>query len=272
MNMKHGQRMVICTLACAALWVSSTAASGDVPSEPYRGIVEHNVFGLHPILPPPEINTPPPPTPRVFLTGITTVLGHKCALLKTTPPAKPGEAAKEQAFTLAEGQREGEIEVLEINELARTVKVNNYGAITTLDFDKDGVKVAAMPPGPGGMLPGPARSSVVPPRGANPMPRSMRLPAPMGDSTSTGGAMPESPSAIPIYGSSAPALAAGGASVPVTGSAAAQMQAQPQAAASAASSLTAEQQFLMVEAERMRLQQKGLEKRFSPVPPTPLTQ
>jgi len=64
----------------------------------------------------------------------------------------------------------------------------------------------------------------------------------------------------------------GDASVPVTGSAAAQVQAQPQAAASAASSLTAEQQFLILEAERMRLQQQGLEKKFPPVPPTPLTQ
>jgi len=182
------------------------------------------------------------------------------------------KSLEEQAFTLAEGQREGEIEVLEINEIARTVKVNSYGTITTLDFDKDGVKVAAIPPGPGGMLPGPAGSPVTPPRGANPMPGSMRRPTPIGGSASTGVTMPESSSTIPTYGGAAPALMPGDASVPVTGSAAAQVQAQPQAAASAASSLTAEQQFLILEAERMRLQQQGLEKKFPPVPPTPLTQ
>jgi hypothetical protein len=177
--MKYGQRIVIHTLACAALWVSGNAASGDSRDEPYRGIVERNVFGLNPKPPPPEINTPPPPSPRVFLTGITTVLGNKHALLKTTPPAKPGELAKEQAFTLAEGQREGEIEVLEINEIARSVKVNNYGTITTLDFDKDGVKVAAAPPGPGGVMARPGGmapgSPAAPTGGANPAPRPMGL-------------------------------------------------------------------------------------------------
>lgn len=159
--------MVIYTLACAALWLSGNAASGDAPGGPYQRIADRNVFGLNPKPLPPEINKPPPPSPRVLLTGITTILGNKCALLKTTPPAKPGEPAKEQAFTLAAGQREGEIEVLEINEKAGTVKVNNYGTITVLDFDKDGVKVAAIPPGPGGMVPGPAGSPVAPARGAN---------------------------------------------------------------------------------------------------------
>jgi hypothetical protein len=236
--MNYIQRMVVYTLAGLSLWISGTAASGDVPGGPYQGIVGRNVFGLNQKPPAPEINTPPPPSSKVFLTGITTILGNKCALLKTTPPARPGEPAKEQAITLAEGQRDGDIEVLEINEKAGTVKISNFGTITMLDFDKDGVKVAAAPPGPGGpmarpggMMPGPGGNLAMLANGANQMPRTMRLPMPT-----------------------------------------AQLQTQPQAAASARPPLTAEQQIIMVEAERMRLQQQGLDKMLPPVPPTPLTQ
>ena len=46
------------------------------------------------------------------------------------------------------------------------------------------------------------------------------------------------------------------------------MQPQPQAQPA---QFTAEQQFLMVEAERARMQQQGLDKMLPPVPPTPLT-
>ena len=98
---------------------------------------------------------------------VTTILGNKRALLKMTPPAKPGEPAKEQSFTLGEGQREGDIEVLEINENAGTVKVNDYGTITTLDFDKDGVKVAGGPPPPAAGA-GARPAGFVPAPGANP--------------------------------------------------------------------------------------------------------
>ena len=70
--------------------------------------------------------------------------------MKMTPPAKPGEAAKEKAFTLAEGERDGEVEVLEIDEKEGTVKVNNSGTVVTLNFKDDGVKTASGPaPGPG---------------------------------------------------------------------------------------------------------------------------
>jgi hypothetical protein len=241
--MKHGQRTVIHSLACAVLWVSGIAVYGDVPGQPYQRIVERNVFGLNPKPPTPEINPPPPASPKVFLTGITTILGKKCALLKTTPPTKPGEPAKEQSLTLVEGQREGEMEVLEINEKAGTVKVSNYGTITTLDFDKDGVKVAALPPGPGGavggpggLVPGPAGRPVRPTAGGTPVPTAR----------DTG--------------------------MPFPGPASAQAQKQPQAVASVTPSMTAEQQIIMVEAERMRLQQQGLDKTLPPMPPTPLTQ
>ena len=165
--MKHGERMLICTLAGLALCATGKAVAGDSPGNPYQGIVDRNVFGLKPPPPPPDPESTKPPPPKVFLTGITTILGNRRALLKMTPPAKPGEPAKEQSFTLGEGQREGEIEVLEINEKVGTVKVNNYGTVTTLDFDKDGVKVAGgtAPPAAGT---GARPAGFVPAPGANP--------------------------------------------------------------------------------------------------------
>ena len=146
--MKHGERLLFCTLAGLALCTPGSAVAVDATGSPYQGIVDRNVFGLKPPPPPPDPEANKPPPPKIFLTGITTILGNKRALLKATPPAKPGEPAKEQFYTLGEGQREGEIEVLEIDEKAGTVKVNDYGTIATLDFDKDGVKVA------GGVAPG----------------------------------------------------------------------------------------------------------------------
>jgi len=104
--MKHGERMLICSLAGLALCITGNAVGGDSPGNPYQGIIDRNVFGLKPPPPPPDPESTKPPPPKVFLTGITTILGNRRALLKMTPPAKPGEPAKEQSFTLGEGQRE----------------------------------------------------------------------------------------------------------------------------------------------------------------------
>src|SRR5271169_4891622 len=117
--MKHVERMLVGTLAAFAMCTAANAitGTGDASGSPYQSVVERNVFGLKPPPPPPdpELNKPPPP--KNTLTGITTILGNKRALLKFTPPVtKAGEQPKEQAFTLAEGQGEGGLEVLEIDE------------------------------------------------------------------------------------------------------------------------------------------------------------
>ena len=158
-----------------ALSAAETASTVAAPGNPYLGIVERNAFGLKPPPPVVEPEVVKPPPPKITLTGITTILGNKRALLRFTPPAKPGEPPKEQGYTLAEGQREGDLEVLEIDEKAGTVKVSNYGTIATLDFENNGIKN----PG-GGAPPGPVAPPGVPP-GMRP---GMPLPGAMG------GAMP----------------------------------------------------------------------------------
>ena len=76
---------------------------------------------------------------------------NKRALLKVLMPAKPGAKQEELSFILAVGQRESEIEVLEIDDKAGIVKVDDFGTITNLNFVDNGVKLAGgAPPGPPG--------------------------------------------------------------------------------------------------------------------------
>jgi hypothetical protein len=104
------------------------------------------VFGIKPPPPPVRPEDIKPPIPDINLTGITTILGNKRALLKV--PAKPPKQPKEESYILTEGQSEGDIEVLQIDEVAGSVKVNNHGTVQTLDFASNGVKPA------GGSAPG----------------------------------------------------------------------------------------------------------------------
>jgi hypothetical protein len=92
------------------------------------------------VLPP-----PPPALPKIILNGITTITGHRLALLKVQFPAKPGEPAREQSLIMNEGQRDGDIELLQIDEKAGRVKVSNSGTITILTFDNEGAKDTAAP-------------------------------------------------------------------------------------------------------------------------------
>jgi hypothetical protein len=118
-------------------------------AEDYRQISARNLFGLHE--PVQQTNEPvKPQLPTIKLSGIVTV-PSKLAFLKAQSPTKPGEQPQsEQSYTLGEGQREGVIEVLEINAKAGTIRVKNAGTEMTVGFDKDAGKVASgLPPGPG---------------------------------------------------------------------------------------------------------------------------
>ena len=127
-----GRNTLVCFLGLS-LCVSVRAAS-SVPSG-YQSIVERNVFGLNPPKPGGLPTPPVAPPPKLTLTGITTLLGNKRALLTMQVPNKPAEN-----FILTEGQRDGEIEVLQIDEKAGSVKVLNHGIEQTLDFLTAGAK------------------------------------------------------------------------------------------------------------------------------------
>jgi len=124
----------------AVLLDSPAAANAPASSAfPYRAITERNIFGLKPPPPPGSVEPPKAPAPDLNLTGITTILGRKQALLKA--PAKAPQRPKDEYYILSEGEREGDIEVLAIDEVAAKVTLNNHGTVQTLDFVNNGLKV-----------------------------------------------------------------------------------------------------------------------------------
>jgi len=113
----------------------------------YQAIPERNVFGLRPPTSDPLPTNPPAQLPKITLTGITTILGNKRALLMLAPPnLKPGDTNKEMSMILTEGERQGDVEVLQIDEKQWRVKVNNSGTVMTLTFEKDGPKLPPTQP------------------------------------------------------------------------------------------------------------------------------
>ena len=140
--------MLACMVGGLAVCSLARGVTSESVDNPYQSIIDRNVFSLKPPPPPPdpsEVNKPQ--VLKITLTGITTILGNKRVLMKTAPPpGKPGEAPKtEQSYILTEGQREGDIEVIAIDDKAGSVKVNNGGTVQTLTFEKDGAKLPSTP-------------------------------------------------------------------------------------------------------------------------------
>src|SRR5437879_1059695 len=144
------RRFLVSILGGLALSTLAGATTPDPTGSSYKSIVTRNLFGLKPIQTPAPPVAAPPAAAKLTLTGITTLGGQKLALLKAQLPPTPGVAAKEQPLMLTEGQRDGEIEVVEIDEKAGSVRLKNSGTFITLTFEKDGVKTpgGASPPPP----------------------------------------------------------------------------------------------------------------------------
>jgi hypothetical protein len=97
-----------------------TAAAGD----PYSPIVDRNVFGLLPPPPPPDPSIIADASlPKITANGIMDVFGNLKVLFKTS--GKQGQ--KDNFYDLAEGQSEDDIEVVKIDENAKMVTFNNHG-------------------------------------------------------------------------------------------------------------------------------------------------
>jgi hypothetical protein len=229
------------------------ALVADAVKNQYQAIPERNVFGLRP--PPAQAQPPntPVPLPKITLTGITTILESKRALMKVAPSgSKPGAAAAELSLILTEGQREGDIEVLQIDEKAGSVKVNNSGTVMLLTFEKDGAKLPATGTPPGTF-------------GAAPVPTA--LPATTNPFALPGRAAPATPgrhlrSTMPPIPGVAGASPVGGVPTPTGGVPAPAQTATP----APGQDLTPEEQAIIVELQRQAgVDNAGL------LPPTPLT-
>jgi hypothetical protein len=110
------------------------ADDGVLPNNPYAPIVVRNVFGLNPPLPADASQSADPP-PKITPNGIMSIFGHLQVLFKVAPKAgQPG--AKEESYILSEGQRQDEIEVIQIDEKNSLVTFNNHGTVQELPLAK----------------------------------------------------------------------------------------------------------------------------------------
>jgi hypothetical protein len=116
-----------------AVVIAVTAAQSS-SGQLYERIAEANVFGLKPPTSIVPITTVEP-LPKVILAGITT-LGQRRALLKVQYPPRPPQPGRELSCILAEGQREGAVSVLDINEREAQVRVDVCGTPLVLTLGK----------------------------------------------------------------------------------------------------------------------------------------
>ena len=279
-TMKHAGIVTICMAGCLVLGAGARAVTSDPSANPYQSIVDRNVFSLKPPPPPPDPEANKPPPVKITLTGITTILGNKRALMKTpAPPGKPGEPAKpEMSYILTVGQREGEIEVLDIDEVGGNVKVRNGNIEVTLNIDKDGPKLAATPL-PAGLPPGAA----VPGRPIPPVPGAAPGVTPPTPTSNPGFTMPTRTLRLPPGGAGAPNANAGsmvppGANVSgySLGTTPGVSSTTPQKTWPPENTMSPEEQAAMIELQRQHLLQQGdrtaalMPGGFSPGgPPTP---
>ena len=175
------QRLLIPSIASAfALAASVHANVADSTSAHYGEIPKRNIFGLKP--PEPAQAPPPPRLPKLVLAGTCSVVVPARALIDEFPAAGagPADAGKKRSLILAAGERDGDVEVVEINERAGSVTVRNSGTTMILTFDKDGAKLPSTPAPAQGVAGIPTNSpAVLPPLGTSMPPTNPAGPLPM---------------------------------------------------------------------------------------------
>ena len=107
---------------------ASPAPAADLSSDnPYATIASRNIFGLIPPAPPPDpTNDILKSLPKITAEGIMGVFGDWQVLFKVAP-VQPGPGAKDQFYTLSPGQRQDDIEVVNIDQEKGIVTFDNHG-------------------------------------------------------------------------------------------------------------------------------------------------
>ena len=262
--------MLVCMAAGLALSASARAATADSRDKPYDVIPMRNLFALKE--PPKPVQPPPPvqPTNDIKLQGINFILGRWQVLFKVRFPPPRGE----MSFVMKEGEGQDEIEVLEINGKARSVTFKNNGIEQVLTMERN-----ASTPSATGIAPGIPLTGAQPPGVVFPAPPMVSLAtAPPGVTTARTIPAPERPvragsapaPVVASYGNvSAPApmtLNLGGRQVDV-GVPVVQTPTPPRVQ----SQMTAEEQIIIMEANRELTKKEVLAGQMPPLPPTPVT-
>jgi len=111
---------------------AAAPAANPLPDNPYSIIVVRNIFGLIPPAPPPDPNANKEAgLPKITPAGIMGVFGSWQVLFKVSS-AQPAAGVKDEFYTLSEGQRQDDIEVVKIDDVKSIVTFDNHGTTQML--------------------------------------------------------------------------------------------------------------------------------------------
>jgi len=158
--MKRLGKIVVCLASGLVLNAGARADDGVLPNNPYAPIVVRNVFDLNPP-PPADAGQPADPPPKITPNGIMSIFGQLQVLFKVAGTAKPGQPAKDESYILSEGQRQDEIEVIQIDEKNSLVTFNNHGIVQELTLVKANAPAGSTPT-PAQGRPGPTQNFTAP--------------------------------------------------------------------------------------------------------------
>ena len=253
--MKRLGKIVVCLASGLVLNAGARADDVVLPNNPYAPIVVRNVFGLNPPQPV-DPNATQADLPKIIPNGIMSIFGQLQVLFKVAGTAKPGQPAKDASYILSEGQRQDEIEVIQIDEKASLVTFNNHGTVQELPLAKANPPVVNTPAAaPGGPVP---TQNFTAPKGVNsggnpgrfggssasgPGAARNRGMGNGGNNFNTGGNQNPNSQAIPMGGGSVLQSTPTGAGY--------SGQQQPQ------NTMSPEAQLILLEAQRAQWQQEG---------------
>jgi hypothetical protein len=123
--------------------VYQLAAETEAQANPYQAIVDRNPFGLRPPPPPAPVTPPtkPEPPPNLSFTGITgDGKGKKAWIMANIAGKQPPLTY----YSLAEKEKQDDIEVVEINPKTEEVKILLRGEPATLTFKDNANKSKAV--------------------------------------------------------------------------------------------------------------------------------
>jgi len=149
------QRVRTAIVALFASTCTIWVARADLPQNPYSSVIVRNAFGLKPP-PPPAAETPVQaaiPLPKVVLTGIiTSLFGPTPRVLLEVTEQEPGKTVNVKRPIMQLGEKDGLIEILEVDIARNYVRIRNGTVETNLTFEV--AKAAPSPAAPTALVSG----------------------------------------------------------------------------------------------------------------------
>ncbi len=177
-------------LGCLFLFAQAWRVAGAVPDEdsnPYVVISERNVFHLNPLPPPPAPAAPKVELPEIKLSGFLRIGKTTHALFSYSPKDKKEVPIY---YDLADGQKEGILEVVRIHEEKGEVEIINSGTPLTLSLKDDTLEPKGPPSNKGRQEDSPPARFSRFPGGLEHMPGRAAYQFPANDRFGTGGFSP----------------------------------------------------------------------------------